>query len=161
MKQLTIIRHAKAERPEEYPLDFDRPLTKRGHKEAKAVGKQLLLLEPAVDWLLSSPAVRARQTTEELINVCQYPITTQWQQEIYEASVDQLLGLLRNVPQEMTHVALVGHNPGLTELVSILCTGEAARLNLHLPTAGLAHLELEIFWWNQLRWGCGRLLQLI
>ena len=160
MKQLTIIRHAKAERPEEHPLDFDRPLTKRGHKEAKATGKRLLMLEPAVDWLLSSPAVRARQTTEELIRVCKYPLTIQWQAEIYEASVEQLLELMRNVPQDMEHVVLVGHNPGLTELVSILSTGDAARLNLHLPTAGLATLELEIFWWNQLRWGCGRLLQL-
>ena len=66
MKTLSIVRHAKAERPEGYPSDFVRPLTPRGHKDATRLGALLAGLEPKVDCILSSPATRAAQTTDRL-----------------------------------------------------------------------------------------------
>jgi phosphohistidine phosphatase len=157
MKTLTIIRHAKAERPEGYPSDFDRPLTDRGLKDATRIGEVLARLEPSVDWWISSPAVRAQQTTERLRARITDPQTVQWEPTIYEASADTLLDLLGNVPQEVQHVVLVGHNPGMEELVAGLVAGAPERLGIHMATAALAHIHLEIFWWNQIRWGCGKL----
>ncbi len=84
-----------------------------------------------------------------------------WQEAVYLADADTLLTLLSEAPQDKEHVVLVGHNPGMEELVAGLCTGAPPHLNLQMPTATLAHLRLEIFWWNQIRWGCGQLQLLI
>lgn len=161
MKTLTIIRHAKAASPEAYATDFDRPLTTRGHKDAKHIGKLLAYLEPPVDWLISSPAARTRETTGHIIDKSIYPNAVVWQEAVYLADADTLLTLLSEAPQDKEHVVLVGHNPGMEELVAGLCTGAPPHLNLQMPTAALAHLRLEIFWWNQIRWGCGQLQLLI
>jgi phosphohistidine phosphatase len=139
MKTLSIIRHAKAVAPEEAPNDFERPLTKRGQKDAIQLGQILAALSPEIDWLISSPALRTRETTE----------------------ADQWLALLKQAPPEAQHIAIVGHNPGLSDLVAGLAAGAATHLNFNLPTAAIAHLELEIFWWNQIRWGCGQLILLL
>ena len=66
MKYLSIMRHAKAARPDKYDTDIERPLTKRGMNDATLIAQQLVLLSPKVDWLISSPSVRTRQTVERL-----------------------------------------------------------------------------------------------
>lgn len=161
MKTLTIVRHAKAERPEGYASDFERPLTDRGLKDATRIGEALARLDAPVDWILSSPAERARQTTQRLAAHLSSTRNIQWEPTIYEASADILLDLLGQAPQDIQHVVIVGHNPGMEELVAGLVSGQSNRLNLHMPTAALAHLQLEIVWWNQIRWGCGQLELLI
>ncbi|MCC9078567.1 histidine phosphatase family protein [Litorilinea aerophila] len=157
MKKLSIFRHAKARRPEKYPQDFDRPLTKRGHQDTRRMARLVARLSPPVDRIVSSPALRTRETTEGLAAALNVSHAITWDERIYEASAETLLTVLGEVPGDAEHVVLVGHNPGMEALVSGLCAGDPARLNLKMPTAGLAHLELEIFWWHQIRWGCGQL----
>ncbi|MEZ4733143.1 MAG: histidine phosphatase family protein [Caldilineaceae bacterium] len=161
MKTLSIIRHAKAASPDEYSVDFARPLTKRGQKDVVQISQVVAALQPAVDWLISSPALRTRETTELLVKTLNYQRPIQWEESAYLAEAEQWLVLLRNAPPEVDHIAIVGHNPGLSDLVAGLAAGAAAHLNVHLPTAAIAHLGLEIFWWNQIRWGCGQLLLLL
>lgn len=161
MKTLSIIRHAKAAAPDEYPADFDRPLTKRGQKDAAQLGRIMAALDPDVDWVISSPAVRARETTELLAKSLTYTKPIHWEESAYLAEAEQWLTLLKNAPPEAQHIAIVGHNPGISDLISGLVAGSATHLNFHLPTATIAQLELEIFWWNQIRWGCGRLILLL
>lgn len=161
MKALTIIRHAKAELPEEYANDFDRPLTPRGRKDASHMAKLLAQLDPPVDWLISSPAVRTQQTAERIIEKLHLDDNIAWQEAIYEADAESLMKVLSEAPQDMEHVVLVGHNPGMEELVAGLCTGAPPHLNLTMTPGALAHLHLEIFWWNQIRWGCGKLQLLV
>ncbi|MDQ3250075.1 MAG: histidine phosphatase family protein [Chloroflexota bacterium] len=161
MKTLTIIRHAKAEPPDDYANDFDRPLTLRGGKDAKHIGKVLARLAPPVDWLISSPALRTRETAEQLVIKLGYKETIVWSEAVYLAEAETLLTVLSEAPQDKEHVVLIGHNPGMEGVVAGLCTGAAAHLNLAMPTAALAHLHLEIFWWNQIRWGCGQLQVLV
>jgi phosphohistidine phosphatase len=157
MKALTIIRHAKAERPEGFANDFDRPLNERGRKDAVRLADLLKRIDPTVDWWVSSPALRTRETTELLAASYGYTKNFVWEMSIYEAAPDTLLTLLMQTPQNAEHVVLVGHNPGMAELVAGLAAGEPGRLNLHMPTGGLAHLTMEIFRWQQIRWGCGQL----
>lgn len=161
MKKLTIIRHAKAVEAAPSLTDFERPLTKRGLKDAERIGKLLAELTPTVDWLLSSPALRTRETTNTLVESLGYQGRVQWAESAYLAEAEIWLNLLGHIPPEVEHVTIVGHNPGIADLVAGLAAGMAPRLNLAFPTAALAHLELEIFWWNQIRWGCGQLQLLL
>ena len=157
MKYLSVIRHAKAARPDKYDTDVERPLTKRGVNDSDLVAKKLSLLSPKVDWLVSSPSVRTRETVDRFVRALHYDEPVIWEQELYGADAGTLLDILSSVPVEIEHAVIIGHNPGMEALVSGLCTGSTVRLNLSMPTATLAHLELDIRWWNQIRWGCGQL----
>jgi len=161
MKTLSIIRHAKAELAESTQTDFDRSLTKRGLKDAHQLGTLLQRCKRPVDWLISSSALRTRQTTEQINNVLTISEAIQWKDAAYLGDAETLLALLSEAPPEIEHIALIGHNPGVAELVAGLTTGVPFRLNLHFPTAAMAQLEMEIFWWNQIRWGCGQLKLLL
>lgn len=161
MKYLTAIRHAKAEDPLDYARDFDRPLSEKGQKDARQSARVIANLEPPVDWWISSTALRTRETTDAICTAIGYTKHTQWEDTAYAADADTLLELLSAVPQEATHVVLVGHNPGLEELVTGLCAGSTRQMNLHLATSTVADLELEIFRWDQIRWGSGQLRLLV
>jgi phosphohistidine phosphatase len=161
MKVLSILRHAKAERPEAYPNDFARPLTSRGHKDASRIGALLATLDPPVDCILSSPASRAAQTADHLSAEISYTRAVGWETSVYLANAETLLELLRRAPEDAAHVVLVGHNPGLEELAAGISSGAPDNSVLTLSTATLAHFELDIARWNQLRWGAGRLRILV
>jgi phosphohistidine phosphatase len=161
MKVLSILRHAKAERPEGFPNDFARPLTPRGHKDAGRIGALLATLDPPVDCILSSPASRAAQTADHLAAEIAYTKAEGREAGVYLASAETLLDLLRRAPDEAEHVVLIGHNPGLEELAAGLSSGAPDNSVLTLSTATLAHFELDIARWNQLRWGAGRLRILV
>ena len=157
MKTLTIIRHAKAEIADGTQSDFDRALTKRGRKDARQISRVLTRCKEPIDWIISSPAMRTRSTTEAIVAELEFAGSVQWADSAYLGEAATWLMLLQEVPPEMNHVVVVGHNPGVAELVAGLVTGVPHRLNLHFPTAAVAQLETEIFWWNQIRWGCGQL----
>lgn len=161
MKHLSILRHAKAEHIDNYPVDFERPLTARGGKDAVQIANMLVDFDPSVDWIVSSPAQRTRETAEAASHMLRYKRGIIWHESVYEADAETLLTVLAEVPLEMEHVLIVGHNPGMEELVSGLAAGSPTRMGITMPTAGLAHLTLEIFGWNQIRWGCGTLYTLI
>lgn len=157
MKTLSILRHAKAQPSEERLVDFERILTERGVKDTRLVAKVLEQSDTPVEWVISSPAARARQTTEITIAVLDFKRPLLWQEKIYEATPETLLTLLTEIPSGIEHALLVGHNPGLEFLVAGLCNGGPTHLHLHLAPATLAMIELEIFSWDQIRWGCGHL----
>lgn len=157
MKVLSVVRHAKAERPEGYASDFTRPLTPRGHKDATRLGALLACLEPKVDCILCSPAARAAQTADRVAAALGYSKSVAWEDSIYLASADTLLEVLRRVPEDAEHLVLIGHNPGLEELAAGLCSGAPDNRVLTLITATVAHFDLDISRWSQLRWGAGQL----
>ncbi len=161
MKHLTILRHAKAEPFEDYTDDFQRPLAEKGIRQIHRIARVLRSTKPPVDWLISSPALRAQETAEQVAELLDFAHPIHWDERIYEATAPTLLAVLQEAPEAMEHVLLVGHNPGLERLISGLCSGEDGRLALRLRTAGLAYLRLDIYHWNQLRWGAGELQYLI
>jgi phosphohistidine phosphatase len=157
MKVLSIVRHAKAERPESYANDFARPLAPRGHKDAARLGTFLGGLEPPVDCILSSPAARAAQTADHIATALSFGKPVGWESGIYLASADALLDILRRGPEEAEHLVIIGHNPGLEELAAGLCSGAPDNSVMTLVTATVANFELDIARWSQIRWGCGQL----
>ena len=159
MKILTIVRHGKAEAQAE--TDYLRPLSKRGLKQCRHIASALKRLDPPVDLIVSSPALRAKTTAESIAEEIAYRRPILWQEEIYAASADALLRCVSAFPEDVVHVLMVGHNPGLEQLVSGLCAGSPQRPTVRLATAALVHIELQCFWWNQVRWGSGALQLLL
>lgn len=161
MKYLSVLRHAKTERLEGYPNDQSRPLTSRGVKDTALMARLLARLEPAATWIISSPARRAQQTAEGVSAALAHPHQVIVEERVYDASAETLLAALSEVPPEVDHAVIVGHNPGMEALVSGLCAGATDRLHIVMATGALAYLNLEIVWWNQIRWGCGGLHMLM
>ena len=152
MKTVWILRHAKSDWADESLVDFDRPLNKRGKADAPRVGRWIAEQGPVPERIAASPARRARATAELVAKACGYPPgKIEWREEFYPGDPAACLRYLRDLPEETTHVLLVGHNPGMESLVSLLSGGTGVRL----PTAGLAMLQAEVEGWREV--GPGKL----
>ena len=156
MKTLLVLRHAKSDRGDNALRDHDRPLAPRGETDAPRRGVALAALDIRPDCILTSTAVRARETTRRVAMAMGYDGEIIEEPGIYAASVDTLLDVLRDRDDEAI-VLLVGHNPGLEELICLLIGGMGAEPMVRLPTAGLACLALDIERWSHLRAECGLL----
>ncbi len=161
MKLLSIIRHGRSEPLDSTGDDFHRCLLPKGRKDLHRLKKPLAKIETAVDLITASPAARAQQSAEYLAEQIGYSGRILIDEEIYEAAPSTLLQRLSNLPEDAAHVLLIGHNPGVEGLISGLCAGSSRRMNVSMPAAGMAHLHLEIYWWQQIRWGCGILQALL
>jgi phosphohistidine phosphatase len=156
MKTLLLLRHAKSDRSNTALRDHDRPLAPRGDRDAPQMGTALAALDLIPDEILTSTAVRARETTNLVAEAMAYKGEIIEAPNIYGASVDGLLDSLRECDEENI-VLLVGHNPGLEELICLLTGGERAEAMVRLPTAGLACLALDIEDWTLIMPACGLL----
>jgi phosphohistidine phosphatase len=145
MKTLLLLRHAKSSWKDPDLDDHDRPLNKRGKREAPRMGELLKDEELLPDFILSSSARRTRKTVEHVVHASGYRGETRLTSELYEAGPDKLRQVLAALPAELGRVLLVGHNPGLEELLESL-TGSYTPLS----TAALAQVELPISGWNEL-----------
>jgi len=143
MKTLLILRHAKSSWKDPELDDHDRPLNKRGKRDAPRIGKLLHQHHLQPDVILSSTAKRARGTAAKVAKVCGYEGIIELDGELYLAAPDGLLRVLQDVPDRHACVMLVGHNPGLEQLIELL-TGTVTRL----PTAALARLRVAIESWR-------------
>jgi phosphohistidine phosphatase len=161
MKYISIWRHAKAERPEAFSNDYERPLTERGQRDAQRMSAVLARLEPAIDLIISSPAARTAQTTQVLVTQLNGAVDPQWHAAAYLATADTLLEMITALPEAAAHVVIVGHNPGMEELVSGLCGATPEDVFVRLPTAALAHVVIEASHWSMVRWGAGQLKLLL
>jgi phosphohistidine phosphatase len=145
MKTLLILRHAKSSWKDEGLTDHDRPLNKRGKRDAPRMGKLLRESDLAPDLIISSTAKRARKTAAKVAKKCEYQGVIELTGELYLAPPQSYLHVLRQVPDQYQRVMVVGHNPGLEELLSLL-----TRESTPLPTAALAQIELPIDAWQEL-----------
>lgn len=162
-RELLLLRHAKSDWPEGV-ADYNRPLKKRGKKAAIDIGEWLLSQQLLPDWIISSPADRARETTEKVVKALGIKKhgMVYFDDRIYEASLSQLKAVLADCPRFKRRVLLVGHNPGLDELLLDLVDAELAydETGKILGTAHLARISLPEDW-QDLPTHCGQLLNLI
>lgn len=150
------MRHAKSSWGDPSLSDFDRPLNERGLKAAPLVGRFMRRQKLRPDLILCSPAERARQTVSLLIEAAGLDAPVRFDERIYEATAQSLFDVVAQTDEGAGELLLVGHNPGLEELLARL-TGESRRM----PTAALARLQLDADKWAKLRDGCGRLEWLV
>jgi phosphohistidine phosphatase len=157
MKRLIIVRHAKSSWDDSALKDIDRPLNKRGEKDAPRMAKRLKEQEIHPDIVLSSPAVRAIATCEAFCKILNYPVEKiQREKKLYHASEETLFEILKAIPDRKDNeevVMIFGHNPGLTEFANTLMNEDIE----NIPTSGIVHCELNISKWQEIKPGCGDL----
>ena len=133
MSRLYLLRHAKSSWKDASLDDHDRPLAPRGKRASKAIGRYLRDHDIEPELVLCSSAKRARQTLERLGPA---GLDARIERELYGAGANALLARLREVPDEVASVMVIGHNPGMQQLAHGL-----AGLDDKFPTAALATLE--------------------
>lgn len=145
MKRLTLIRHGHAQPPVGGQSDFVRELSERGVGEAERVAARAARQLSAPDLILASSAPRAHRTAQIAAKSWAYPPTgLAVLPELYLADVPTLLAAIARRGGDAVHLAVVGHNPGLSELGRLL-----AELRLdELPTAGVLTLEFDRGDWS-------------
>jgi phosphohistidine phosphatase len=147
MKTLSLVRHAKSSWKDPTLADRDRPLNKRGKRDAPRMGKRLARTGTRPDLLISSPAVRAWTTAETIAAEIGYPIDRiKVEERIYLGGTSALMAMIRDLDDSLDHVMMFGHNPDVTELVNAL-TGSDLQ---NVPTCGIAHIELASDSWSDL-----------
>lgn len=160
-KTLLVLRHGKSDWTTG-EADFDRPLVSRGRLGSRKMGTWIKHRKRLPDAVLSSPAERARATTEAACKAMGLPMKkVRWDERIYAAPLDYLLAALADCPNGTRRVMLVGHNPGLEDLIEFLVGGglEIPADGKILPTSALAELELAEDW-QKLTRGCATLISL-
>jgi phosphohistidine phosphatase len=147
MKELLLLRHGKSDWSIN-ASDFDRPLKKRGTRNAKQIGVWLSEQQLQPDLVISSPANRALSTAEIVASEMSIPVhSIQTDNRIYGADLDDLLLILSEIPSTIDRVMLVGHNPDLEELVEYFVPDiQIAPDGKLVPTATLVHLQLDQEW---------------
>jgi len=145
LKTLLILRHAKSSWRDSELADHDRPLNKRGKQDAPRIGNLLRHEDLVPDLIVSSSAKRAHKTAELVIEASGYEGELRLDDELYAADPEGILDALQSLADDYERVMVIGHNPGLEELLELL-TGEWQRL----PTAALAQVKLRLDSWQDL-----------
>jgi phosphohistidine phosphatase len=158
MHRLHLLRHAKSSWDDPSLSDRDRPLAPRGRKAAKRIAGWAASHDVRPQVVACSSAVRARQTLEYVLpGLGQPQVSTEG--SLYAASAGTLLTRVQALPDEVEEAMLIGHNPGLQELVLLLAEqGELRdRAAAKLPTGALATLEADTRGWSEIEPGQMRL----
>lgn len=163
MKLLSLMRHGKSDWDAPFDIDFDRPLANRGRRDSPLMGEYMAELNLMPDRIVSSPAERARQTAELFAEAVDYRQKIRWVESAYAASSGELMSVLRQQPDEASHILMIGHNPGLEDLAATIIGADAygMALGVRLPTAALAHIALNVDSWSEIQANCGQLQWLV
>lgn len=139
-RTLLLLRHAKSDWSGSV-ADFDRPLAERGRAQAPLAGQWLAGRGDRIDLAIVSPAQRARETWQLVAGELAPEPPAHLDDRVYGASADELLGIVQEVPDDIRTVILVGHNPGMEHLASLL-----ADEDVMMRTCGIAELGIAGPW---------------
>lgn len=139
VKTLLLMRHAKSSWRDPETSDHDRELNGRGRRAAPFMGELLLKNRLVPDHIITSTAVRALETAKAVAAATGYEGSLEISRQLYLAEPSAYLRALEDTPAEKQRVLLVGHNPGISELLHLL-TGEER----DMPTAAIAQVELSL-----------------
>lgn len=165
MKILTLLRHAKSTWDDPVARDFDRPLNRRGRKAAVTVGKALRDEGMEFDAVIASPAVRVVETLQDIAEGYGRALEPVNDADLYLASPAVLLDRIQHVDDSAQRLLVVGHNPGLEQLATLLSgsdsSGLLGELETKYPTATLAVIEFAVDRWADVAKGAGTLTRFI
>jgi phosphohistidine phosphatase len=147
MKILLILRHAKSSLKDSSVPDHDRPLDELAKQDALLMGKLLRDRGLIPDFIMSSTALRAKTTTDLVVEGCKYREgKIIFEQSLYQAKPKDYMKILAGLSDRYVCILLVGHNPTVEEVIEIL-TGP---LEITMSPCALAYLNLPIENWIQL-----------
>jgi len=154
MRRLTLVRHAKSDWSLPGQADWDRPLNKRGQRDAPEMARRLRSRRFKPERILSSPAVRALTTAAVMARELKVPAALVQQDErLYLASPADMLEVIRELGAAVKHLMVFGHNPGITEFANHLSAGDQID---NLPTCGTFTALFDLANWRDLDWGRGQ-----
>lgn len=157
MKTLLLFRHGKSDWKADFDTDHERPLAKRGRKAAKVMGRLLTAFGQEPDSIISSTALRTRQTLEIAAGAGNWQAPIRFSEALYLASVGAVLDKIRTEPDTTDCLLFVGHEPTCSEMISELI-GHA---DVRFPTAAMARIDLDVKRWADVTTGDGLLMWLI
>ena len=158
MKKLYLARHAKSSWKEQDLDDFERPLNKRGKRDAPFIGQKLKEKNILPDLIISSPARRAITTAKKLAEQMGYPEEKIVEDEnIYEAGGGELLSIIQRVDDKHNSLMMVGHNPAFTSLHNYI----ADQYIDNIPTCSVAFIELNVESWKEVEPNTGTLVDFL
>lgn len=152
-KKVYIYRHAKSDWNAGYSHDHERPLAKRGVKAAKLIGKMLKKSEQLPELIITSTAVRAKQTIEISISEGGWKAELTEDEALYSSGYTEIFDIISSVNDKYSSVMLVGHEPKCSSLTSYLIGGG----NIDFPTAGITMVDLPVEKWKNIQPGSGEL----
>lgn len=145
MKTLTLLRHAKSSWKDSSLADHERPLNKRGKRDAPVMGARIQEAGIRPSLILSSPAVRAWTTAKAVAKEMSYPVEfLQREERLYHAGVRRMLDVLSQQDPSFNNIMVVGHNPGLTDFANFLVPD----VTYNIPTCGFVSVTIESDDWN-------------
>jgi len=156
LKRLILFRHGKSDWDASFSNDHDRPLTERGIKTARQMGKLLATASQVPELVISSTAERASRTAELALEAGRWSAELQRSGVLYASSPARILTFLQQLPDICGQVMLVGHEPTWSGLVRAF-TGAQVRM----PTAAMAAMQFPIMQWQDLAFDSGELIWLL
>jgi len=165
MKRLTLLRHAKSGDDGTVARDFDRPLNAKGRRAARLLGRHMHDAALRFDAVFASPAIRVVETLQEVAIGYGASLSPQWEKRIYLADPGDILELIHSAPDEAESLLLVGHNPGLEQLVLMLVPhskdGPRGQVEIKYPTASLAEMTFAVDHWRDVEEENGTLVRFV
>jgi len=152
-KRIILFRHAKSDWQADFKTDHERPLSKRGEKASRTMGKFLATAEHMPDYTITSSAVRAKMTLELAASEgwkCEAEVSD----ALYETSADKVLEVIHGIADQHESAMLIGHNPTWSELASLLVGGG----QFDLPTAAMVCIDFEVATWAEVAYSKGELV---
>lgn len=146
MRELILIRHAKSDWSNPLLDDFERPLNKRGEKNAPFMAKILKKEIQKPDLIISSPSFRTKLTLEYFLKEFEYKGEVIFEKSIYEAPFENLLKVIKNVDDKYKTIFLIGHNPGLNDLANFLL----GSFEDNIPTSGVLKIDFDTNSWKNI-----------
>lgn len=146
MRELILIRHAKSDWSNPLLDDFERPLNKRGSKNAPFMAKILKKEIQKPDLIISSPSFRTKLTLEYFLKEFEYKGEVIFEKSIYEAPYLNLLKAIKNVDDKYKTIFLIGHNPGLNDLANFLL----GSFEDNIPTSGVLKIDFDTNSWKNI-----------
>jgi len=144
MKQVYLVRHAKSSWGEPGLADFDRPLNKRGERDALRMGERLKEMGVRPDTIVSSPAKRALSTARTIADALDYADEIRLNEILYGAAPDDTLGVVRSTDSGHDSVMVFGHNPTMTDLVNLVPGFDVG----NVPTCAICAIAIDVDDWS-------------
>jgi phosphohistidine phosphatase len=154
MKHLYLVRHAKSSWKHKGLADFERPLNKRGRHDAPLMGRLLRERRINPDLIVSSPATRALATATLIAKEIHYEEERiEHEKRLYHASSAEMIDIIQQTPNNVQHLMVAGHNPGITALAYDL-----SGLTIdNIPTTGIYYVTFHVDQWDKVRPGIAHL----
>lgn len=154
MKKLIVIRHAKSSWDIPDLDDIERPLNKRGKKNAPEMGRRISERGIMPDLIISSPAKRALSTARRIAEELHFPKKAIVQEPIfYHDTMKDMIAVINAIPTDVNTLMVFGHNPMLTDMVNYLTGSDI----FNIPTCGVAEMHFYLTDWAQVNKAKGKL----